>query len=136
MTSTSSRQPDWLHRVRAGEFEAIPQPFTWDQSCDLAHLINGYAVSEALGRGVLSEWANDRNDEAARTGDWSDSALDLWCCLFYEHRRYRHFGEEPTGSDRKLLDWLCAALRRRLIELPADERAALLRYAQPHGSEH
>jgi hypothetical protein len=131
MRPTPPDHPEWLHQVRVGAFEAIPDPLSWEDSCQLAHFINGYAVSEAKGWGLLRRWANDRIRQAARTGEWSGIALELWCCLFYEHRRYRHFGEEPTGPDLELLNLLCATLRQELVALCPRERQALVSLFEP-----
>lgn len=116
----------WLDRVRAGEFAAIPEPFTWQHSGAFAHLLHGYGVSSALGLGELAFWANERADEAATIGSWHGTAIELWLCLFYEHRRFRHFGFEPEGQDRELIARLWRQLRSQLQVIGEDERAAIL----------
>jgi len=116
----------WLDRVRVGDFAAIPHAPTWLQSARLAHLLNGYAASRALGLGDLHGWANERADEAARTGSWRGSAIELWLCLFYEHRRWRHFGEEPEGGERKLIARLERQLRSQIQVIGCEERATIL----------
>lgn len=127
MTDPSHSPPDWLRFVRSGHFEAMPDPFTWDISHDFAHLIDGYRLSQEAELGSLGHFANARFDEAQETGHWSGTALQLWCCLFFEHRRYRHMGEgEPTGSDLDLLNRLCTRLRLRLQTLTNDDRRTLL----------
>lgn len=127
MIDATTAQPDWLFRIRAGRFDAIPEPFTWDGSLDFAHLINGYTLSQQTGFGRLGTLANARFDEARDTGQWSGTALELWCCLFFEHRRYRHMGEgDPTGSDLDLLNRLCTRLRQQLQTLIEDESQTLL----------
>lgn len=115
----------WLAQVRRGVFEAIPEQMTWLQSARLCSLWHCYLVSDQLGLGELAFWANERADEAAAAGEWRGTAIELLLCLCFEHRRYRHFGFEPTGADRSLIDQLEALVRARLIELPAPERAKL-----------
>ena len=34
-----------------------------------------------------------------RRGVWQGSFEELRCCLFYEQRRWHHFGIEPTAAD-------------------------------------
>ena len=127
MTDPRRSPSGWLRLVRAGQFNAMPDPFTWDISHDFAHLINGYTLSQQAGLGQLGLLANACFDDAQETGHWSGTALELWCCLFFEHRRYRHMGEgEPTGSDLDLLNRLCTRLRLELQTLTDEERQTLL----------
>jgi hypothetical protein len=94
----------------------------YKQTSRFSHLIDGYLVSGIMGWGLLRVWANERRDEAEFTGQWRGTALELWCCLFFERRRYRHGGEgDPTGPDLELLDRLCAILREKLRRLSTDE---------------
>lgn len=116
----------WLDRVRASDFSAMPEFFTWESSGAFAHLLHGYDVSSALGLGELAFWANERADEAAMEGSWRGSAIELWLCLFYEHRRFRHFGFEPVAQDRDLIDRLWQQLRNKLRVIGDDERAIIL----------
>nr|WP_047573951.1 hypothetical protein [Methylobacterium sp. ZNC0032] len=126
MRPLASEDDDWLDRVRRGDFAAIPLDLTWLQSARLAYLLNGYDTSRTLGLGDLQGWANERADEAARTSSWSSSAIELWLCLFYEHRRWRHFGCEPEGEDRELIGSLWQQLRDELQVIGEDERATIL----------
>ncbi len=119
----------WLDAVRQGDLCALPDPLTWDQTLHFAHLINGYRVSHTLGWGELRVWANERRDTAVQAGVWTGSALELWCCLFYEHRRYRHMGEgDPQGGELALLNGLCAAVQRTLAQARSVEHRLILRF--------
>lgn len=127
VSDAATSQPDWIRSIRAGQFDAIPNAFSWDISHDFAHLINGYTLSQEAGLGPLGHFANARIDEAQETGHWSGTGLELWCCLFFEHRRYRHMGEgDPTDSDLDLLNRLCTRLRLRLSTVTDEERQTLL----------
>lgn len=118
--------PAWLAEVRGGNFAAIPLPFSWDHSIEFAHLIDGYALADTIDIGQLSPFANARLDQARAEGFWSGTAIELWCCLFFEHRRYRHMGEgEPTGPDLALLNDLCATLRLQLQTVTNADRRTL-----------
>lgn len=125
--SNPEAEPSWITRARRGDFAALPEPFTWERTGQFAHLIHGYRISQSLGLGQLRIWANQRINEARRSGQWIGTAMELWLCLFYEHRRYRHMGEgDPEGDELGLLNQLCEQLRRKLQDLSVDERAAIM----------
>lgn len=116
----------WIRRVRQGDFTAIPDPFTYGQSSRFSHLINGYRISIDMGWSELPVWANQRCVEAARTGQWRGTALELWCVLFHERRRNRHSGEGALfGREITLQNRLCATLRDKLQVMNADEHALI-----------
>jgi hypothetical protein len=111
-----AREEPWLSEVAAGKWSAIPEDFSWDRSCGFAQLINGYEVALALGLAGAGEFANERHRAAEQSGTWEGTALELWICLFFEHRRYRHFGRGPEGRGLVLLNALCQQLRAALVE--------------------
>lgn len=138
MSSWSNTDELWLAHVRAGNFSALPDPLRYGQTPRFAHLINGYFTSEDMGWGLLRVWANERRDEAEFMGQWRGTALELWCCLFFEHRRYRHGGDgDLTGPDFEPLDRLCATLREKLQQLTTGEHALILHFlAMPLARSH
>ncbi|WP_199085491.1 hypothetical protein [Bosea sp. ASV33] len=127
MSPLAIEDDHWLDRVRGGDFAAIPHELTWLQSARLAHLLDGYDTSRALGLGDLHAWANERAEEAAQSGSWGGTAIELWLCLFYEHRRWRHFDCEPMGGERVRLDRLCRQLRQGLTVAGEHECIIILR---------
>jgi hypothetical protein len=116
--------------IRMGQFAAISESFCWARSAVFAHLINGYAI---MGDD-LGTLANERLQAAEMQGVWRGTARERWLCLFFEHRRWRHFGEYPKGNDLKLLDDLCRVLREQLLLVQGDERAELLKLLADPGS--
>jgi hypothetical protein len=116
----------WLREVATGKWTAIPQDFSWKQSAGFAHLINGYELAPALGFGDAGDFANRRHDAAEQTGTWGGTAIELWICLFFEHRRYRHFGYDPEGRELEFLNALCQSTRVALIEADQVGRAPKL----------
>lgn len=126
MRDGAGNETAWLDRVRAGDFAAVPETLTWEESGAFVHLLHGYDVSLALDLGELAFWANARADEAAMTGSWRGTTIELWLCLFYEHRRFRHFGFEPVADDRALIVRLWQQLRSQLQVIGGEERATIL----------
>ncbi|MER8807521.1 hypothetical protein [Mesorhizobium australicum] len=110
----------WEREALKGDFSAMPIPFAWDQSGRFAHFLNGYEV--AGGMDPLAELSNARSAQARKTGKWEGSALDLWLCLFFQHRAHRHMGSEDSDP---ILDELCEAVRVRLSRLTSEEANAL-----------
>ena len=119
-------EPDWIKAARSGQFEMLPVSMDWNSSAYLAQLVNGYEVSLALGWGELSTLAVRMNQAERQSGHWSGSALQLWLCLFYEHRRYRHSGYPPEGDNLARLERLCSALLGALHTADAKERATIV----------
>lgn len=119
----------WELRARGGCFEAVPAPFAWDASAMFAHLLNGYDI---LGTDALARLANPKCDAAEAGEGWDGSATDLWMCLFFEHRRWRHAGVEPEGGQLHALDSLCETLRQRLLVLGEADRKDLLTLLARH----
>jgi len=111
LTEEHSKAQPWLAAVRLGLFEEIPPDFSWSDSARLAHLINGYDLVSDVG---LQRLCNERLDEATQSGVWRGDALELWACLYGEHRRVRHSGHGPDDDQLGLYDQLCRSLRDRL----------------------
>ncbi len=121
-TEPSDREP-WVDQVIKGTWSAIPEDFDWSQSSAFAHVINGYELAPSIGLGDASEFANARSTAAQRMGSWEGSAVELWICLFFEHRRVRHSGFEPEGEHLRALDVLCQRLRTVLLEEAESSKA-------------
>ncbi|MER8649638.1 hypothetical protein [Mesorhizobium sp. M0586] len=110
----------WELLALKGDFSAMPKPFAWDQSVRFSHFLNGYDA--AGGMDPLAELANGMASKARETGKWEGSAIDLWLCLFFQHRAQRHMGSDDRDP---MLDALCETLRTRLCRLPPEEANAL-----------
>ena len=74
----------------------------------------------------LGPFANEMLQYAEKHGIWHGTTKELWLCLFFEHRRWRHFGDSPSGKDLKILDELCFLLRDRLLFVSEADRSELL----------
>jgi hypothetical protein len=110
----------WLHRVRDGDFHAIPEDLTWADACDMAHLIDGYDLAEKLSLGEPTEFAERQLAAATETGIWQGDAAELWVTLFLEHRRWKYSSPfDPAPEMVRLLDNLVDHLRSALTGEPA-----------------
>jgi hypothetical protein len=116
-------RPAWVEDVRVGKFESLPDPLTWDLAADFVYLLSGCDIMDSS---RLGSFANRKRREAQTMGVWSGSAQDLWLCLFYENRRWRHFDEWPKDRNLETLDALCAKLRQALVALNAIGRQEML----------
>jgi hypothetical protein len=123
----AKRVGEALAAVYDGDFSKLPEEVRWGETAVLAHVINGYDLAPALGLGDCAELANRKAEEYAQTGVWTGNAAELWCCLFFEHRRYWDSGREPEGEAVEGLLALYRTLRARLTEEPASQEDALRR---------
>jgi hypothetical protein len=118
------RKPHWSDRVRAGDFSVIPIPFTWKQSAEFSHLIDGYELTGSLG--ACRRIRERVLGEIRSTGRSTASPLEIWVALFFEHRGCRHTGSQPCEEQQAYLDVLCERLRVQLLSLTPDQRAGIL----------
>lgn len=114
----------WEDLILGGRFEAIPDPFRFRESFRFAYLIDGYEVAGSFE--ALAQLANGTSQAAGPEGRWFGDARTLWLILFFETRRWRHFGDPPQGQDEIRLDRLCQKLREELVAIPPADRSAFL----------
>ena len=88
----------------------IPTPESdWNVIQRFALTFNGY---EAFGHDRCGELANARCQGTLLESEQSLSVLRS--CLFFEQRRWSHFGEAPEGHALNDIRSLLAAIRRRV----------------------
>ncbi|MGE5596925.1 MAG: DNA methyltransferase, partial [Hyphomicrobiales bacterium] len=116
-------RPGILSAMR-GDFSALPEDATWPEMQALALAIDGYELAPRLGLGECGDFVNAKREAFAKTGQWDGSSIGLWICLFFEQRRFRHFGEDPALGKDDAIPRLYQSLR-----------AALQRLAPESGSE-
>ncbi len=128
MTPTGP-EPVWLAAVRRGSFGAVPHPLPYRQSSHFAHLIDARQVCDALAWPEPRVLAAQCRAAGGGTGLWVGTALQLWCMLHYEHRRYRpaRMGE-LRGLELQEREALCAALRAKLQVVSPGERQLILTF--------
>jgi hypothetical protein len=111
-----------IAKALAGDFSALPDDPDWDDLQGLALSINGYDLSETLGLGDFGELANTLAETYQSTGKWEGTSIELWICLFFEQRRWRHYGYSPEDDEGAWSGILAlyAALKAQLQNADAD----------------
>lgn len=96
-----------------GASEVPPITAPWRVIGAFALTLNGY---ETIGQQRCGELANSvKREFLANTLSLQDLGLtELRACLFFEQRRFRHFGDEPQGNDRDFINALLEAIRQRV----------------------
>ena len=75
--------------------------------------IDGYAFSKSQFGRECGDLANERLEEYQHAYKWRGSFEELRCCLFFEQRRWRHFGYDPEGQDLMTIHELYNAVCER-----------------------
>jgi hypothetical protein len=63
--------------------------------------------------GPLGDYANQCRERWATDSTLPDSIGELRACLFFEQRRFNHFGYEPQDDDDRYVRSLLAAIRHK-----------------------
>lgn len=95
------------------ENDLPPPNADWEAIAPLALSFNGYAYSEKCGElanAMAAAFARDHRFSGALSLD------DLRACLFFEQRRWRHFGEIPDEHAMAYIHRLIEAIREQLRE--------------------
>ena len=102
MTRTANQSPSDTHTsLTLGD---IPSPDAdWSTISEFALTFNAY---EALGS--LEACAEIANARKAAT------LTDLRTCLFFEQRRWRHFGEKPDASSMEYIRGILERIRAKI----------------------
>jgi hypothetical protein len=89
---------------------------SWDAVSDFALSYDGYEYWDdlpELARRVLQRWTRSR----ALPGELDE----LRGCLFYEQRRWHHFGEDPTGRSAEYMRAILDAIRAVVVPVARPE---------------
>ena len=79
----------------------------WDEIGKLALTFDGYEYWGSFEK--CAEIANAQLDS---------TLIDLRTCLFFEQRRYRHFGSEPQGEDLEYIKSIVRKIRLAIENIP------------------
>lgn len=115
---------DWLIKVRAGDFGAIPTKVTFMEASELALSIDGHAVAGGVAR--VQAITNRVVEEIRREGRTCASPLDLWIALFGQQRGHCHAGLGSTVEDEQRFGELVRVLRAALIALTPKQKAGIM----------
>ncbi|MDF1543218.1 MAG: hypothetical protein RQ731_08490 [Anaerosomatales bacterium] len=96
----SDLQPGDVPRVSDG----------WDAIFTFALSYDGYAHYGDR----CADMANHAADDYSGHGRLPDLVDELRACLFFEQRRWRHFGETPNEEARRHFDALLEAIRQKV----------------------
>lgn len=96
------------------KLKEIPLPnASWERISKYALIHNGYTHNTDL-----ANFANSVSIYFSNKKEIPDpfDIGDLKDCLFYEQRRFRHFGYAPSGEDFEYIKALMSGIRKRTIE--------------------
>ena len=90
-----------------------PATASWDVIVGFALTIDGY---KAIGQRECAQLANRVKSEFSRDASSVEtlSLTELRLCLFFEQRRFHHFGHEPQDADRIFINALLEAIQRNI----------------------
>jgi hypothetical protein len=93
----------------------------WLEICQFALTYDGYRHTGSTN--ACAELANSTRARH-RSGKSVPGSLDhLRTCLFFEQRRFHHFGHEPEGSDFEYVQAIVLAIRKKVASRsPSKER--------------
>ena len=80
---------------------------------DYALTVDGYVYTMLELKRECGDLANERLSVFEKTGIWEGSFEELRCCLFFEQRRWRHFGIDPEGNQLLEVQKLYLAVREK-----------------------
>jgi hypothetical protein len=96
------------------EAEDVPgPPATWSEITWFAAHLDGYRVFGQARLGAMANASVDFWRENKRVDDSLDLA-ELRGCLFFEYRRYHHFGHAPSTAETPYLRALMTAILDRV----------------------
>ncbi len=136
--------PDGFRGPTAGEFGYAMVPLTLDRVPDpnsepaqLWEFALEYDGYEAFGGpDELAQIANRVGDEWNATGDLPDDLATLRACLFFEQRRWRHFGHDPQDRDLAYVDALVEKIRRVAAPVDANQLSELVSLLSEHNAQY
>jgi hypothetical protein len=88
-----------------------PLKAKWEDIWQFALTFNGYKYSDRCAD--IANKAHSKYDESKQL---PDDLSDLRSCLFFEQRRWRHFGEKPNEQAMVYIHALIESIRRQVLD--------------------
>ena len=95
--------------LRLDQIPSIESDFTTIASFALT--FDGYSRIKDIGSFANKTVGEFRNDQSVLL---KLNLTELRACLFFEQRRYHHFGEDPEDADREYLNSLLSEITKRV----------------------
>lgn len=116
--SEPPEKPDGVDGSLDGEFVGFRRALTEDSipgpnalwMPDIARFALAFDGYQALGDRI-GDLANAAKNEWSENGVLPQGLIELRSCLFFEQRRYRHFGSDPDEADMPYIHALVEAIR-------------------------
>lgn len=107
------KKPDEIPNDRLTT-SVVPQATaSWQTIVGFAHTMDG---DKAIGRKECAQLANRVKSEFSVNASSIEtlSLTELRLCLFFEQRRFNHFGHEPQDTDRIFINALLEAIQNKI----------------------
>jgi hypothetical protein len=106
------KKPDEVPNERLAASAVPPATASWQTIVGFAHTMDGY---KAIGLKECAQLANRVKSEFSIDAASIEtlSLTELRFCLFFEQRRFNHFGHAPQGADRIFINALLDAIRKK-----------------------
>ena len=103
---------EWGDPDLPGEMWVRPNPDAEDISSIFRYAltVGGYDYARQYLGVECGDLANERLAKYHETKKWAGTFEELRCCLFFEQRRWRHFGTEPEGEEADAIKALHRAI--------------------------
>jgi hypothetical protein len=103
--------PDEIHNTDLRLDQIPPIDSDYSNIADFALSFDGYSRIKDIGVFANKLVAEIQNDDAIVA---KLTLAELRACLFYEQRRYHHYGEDPEGEDRDYINRLLLEITKRI----------------------
>ena len=103
-----------IANAELSESDLPPPEAGWREIGRFALSFNGYEAWGSFQKcaDVANRWA----DDFRATATLPDSLNELRTCLFFEQRRWRHFGFDPDEEAMRYISALVEEIRKRVCE--------------------
>lgn len=87
---------------------------------EYALTFDGYTYAQKHFQRECGDLGNERLEAYTKSRGWEGTFEELRCCLFFEQRRWRHYGNDPEGEELEAIvalhSEICALWRPAMRE--------------------